>query len=251
MPGARCHAGPERWDGGEVRLGPEETRHLRAVLRMVPGDAVAVFDGAGRSADAVIAGWDGEAARLRIRTIHAPESGTDLRLCAALLKPAAMDWVVQKSVELGASELAPVLAARSEAVPRGAKADKRRARWERIAVQAAKQCGIARLPTIRPPASMDEILAEPGPRDLHASLRPEARPLWAVARDGGFDRGPVRVWVGPEGDWTDGEEMRLREAGSAPVRLGPRVLRAETAALYVLSVLGAAREIVAHPESDA
>jgi len=165
-----------------------------------------------------------------------PESPLALTLIQGVCRGERMDLVVQKAVELGAARILPVLTARS--VPRldGARAARRHAHWQAVAAAAAEQCGRAVVPEVAPPSPLREALAGatlPAVRyllDPAAGAGPRALPPLGAA---------AALLVGPEGGLTDGERAAAEAAGFRGLRLGPRILRTETAGLAALAVLQA------------
>lgn len=222
---------PEQWrDGAE--LSGDEARHCARVMRLQPGDRIEVFDGLGRGAGAVIRTVARDSVGLELEeTVFEPSPSVGLRLSQSILKGKAMEWVIQKAVELGVTEIRPLRSARVIGKPGDDRADK----WRRIALEACKQCGRWRVPTILPVLGMDELLAEGGVRArAMGALRPGSVPLrrWLEESAGATD---YDFLVGPEGDFTDEEASRAVAAGYRPCSLGPQVLRSETAALFGLS----------------
>lgn len=250
----RFYAGPGALlpDAEQVTLSEEETRHLRDVLRLRAGDEATVFDGEGHEFACVVreAGGRKGGAKLELRGAvepPRPEPPVFLLLAVSLLKGEKFDLVVQKAVELGAGLIRPVVTKRSDVRLRDERdAARRVARWRRLAVEAAKQSGRARVPPVETPitfgalVSADETLvtAEPG----HDSLR-----LMFAERGGvGLHALPVAeatrpphisALVGPEGGWDDEEVALAREHGWTVVTLGGRTLRAETAAIAAAALL--------------
>ena len=243
----RFYAAPETFDPdrSRVRLGADEARHMRGVLRLEPGDEVYVFDGAGGEFRCVIEALRRDDAALKVETEvapRAPESSLDLRLAVALLKNDKFDFVIQKATELGVTAVIPVVTKRADVrVDQGKRgAEKLRQKDERrtrIAIEAAKQSGRARIPDIAAPLDLKELLhaadvgrgvlfAETSGEDLNSALD-------------GFDAVNERLTalVGPEGGWDDAEIEQARAAGWRVVTLGGRVLRAETAAIAVAALL--------------
>lgn len=213
---------------GLVVLPRAEVRHLHA-LRLAAGDRLCVFDEAGREHEVVLERVSTREARGRVvaTSLVSHESPLELVLVPALLKHDRMDWVVEKATELGVTRLAPV--ATRFTVARGAPVE----RWRRIALAAAKQCGRVRVPAVDAPRPLAAALAEPWP-----GLRVLAWEDEAAARLADLaDRTPaVTVLVGPEGGFETGEVAAARAAGFATVRLGRRVLRADTAALVAAAL---------------
>jgi 16S rRNA (uracil1498-N3)-methyltransferase len=252
----RFYAPPESFAGDSLAgagaslfLSEEETRHLRDVLRLRAGDEAYVFDGAGAEFRCVVADAGGRGregrARLEVRGRVAaprPESPLALTLCAALLKGEKFDLVVQKATELGVARVVPVETKRAEVRSRSdaREATRRVERWRRLALEAAKQSGRARLPEIYEPRSLASLLA-----DAHAEEEGHARLLFAE-RDGRSlaeacgarsTLASVTALVGPEGGWEDDEIEAARRQGWSIVTLGGRTLRAETACIAVLILL--------------
>ncbi|MEK6608992.1 MAG: RsmE family RNA methyltransferase [Myxococcota bacterium] len=226
---ARLYVDPERLRAPELALLGAEARYLIAVLRLVPGDHVTLFDGLGAEADGEIVAAARGRATLRIgatRKVPLPD-GPRVTLLCALLKGSKMDWVVQKTTELGVARLCPVLCARS--VPEGGGAAARARRWERIAREAARQCGRADVPSIEALASFDAAVDAAGsPAGARRIIcRSGAPPIGARLRADG----DIVLAVGPEGGFSQREAARAQAAGFATASLGPRTLRAETAAI--------------------
>jgi len=217
-----------------VTLDAEEARHLKDVLRLRSGDEVYVFDGEGKefqcsvekvgrdSTDLIIAGQVDPAK---------PESRLQLILAVALLKGEKFDLVVQKVTELGVTRLEPVITERADVRLRDDRdVDKRVARWQRIALEAAKQCGRARLPDITQPVQLKLVLQNEKTQNRLFFSERRGKPL-AVNPQQSEER--VIAVVGSEGGWTDDEIQMAEDFGWSTVTLGGRILRAETAAITV------------------
>jgi 16S rRNA (uracil1498-N3)-methyltransferase len=163
-------------------------------------------------------------------------------LAQALAKPKAMDLILQKATELGVSELVPLQSVHSVAQVDEEKAEAKIDKWQKVVVEAAKQCGQNWLPVIHPPLTPHDFVARlpRGAVKLIASLQPEAKPLKSVLREhlaGLKPATPIVVMIGPEGDFTPAEIGQARSAGFIPVSLGKIILRAETAAFFALSAI--------------
>ncbi|HEX8720814.1 MAG TPA: 16S rRNA (uracil(1498)-N(3))-methyltransferase [Pyrinomonadaceae bacterium] len=244
----RFHAPPEAFapGGGAVVLSEEESRHLRDVLRLRAGDEASVFDGEGREFACVVAeagGRGGRAARLEVRgpaEPPAPESPLELTLAVALLKGEKFDLVVQKATELGATRLVPVETRRADVRLRDARdAGRRVERWRRLALEAAKQSGRARVPTVAPPRPFESLAAAaPGERTPRVMFAERGGAgLDSLAAGFGGGRRELTALVGPEGGWEDEETEFARSHGWRVVTLGGRTLRAETAAVTACALL--------------
>jgi 16S rRNA (uracil1498-N3)-methyltransferase len=228
----RFFAPPENFQSVSVTLGETEMRHLRDVLRLGAGELVRVFDGEGREFECEILATGKRSAELSIEreiTASAPESPLRLTIAAAITPAEKFDLVVQKSVELGVAHFVPLITARCEVKVKDG--GKRLERWRRIAFEAAKQCGRAKLMTIGEVTDFSEFVRET--RD----------PLVIFSeRDGsGFDsietEGRLAAIYGPKGGWDDRELETARDAGAFVVTFGGRILRAETAAIGITAIL--------------
>jgi 16S rRNA (uracil1498-N3)-methyltransferase len=180
-----------------------------------------------------------------IHSAKTPPLPCRIVLAQAVPKGKNMDLIIQKATELGAAEIAPLLSERTvvRIEDEQGEAEAKRAKWQAIAIEAAKQCGQNWLPTIGLPKSPKEFLAERA-KDFDllwiASLQPDARHPRAWLRDFAPPAAAPKsalVLVGPEGDFTPAEVAMAKAAGCRPITLGPIVLRTETAAIYCLSVL--------------
>jgi 16S rRNA (uracil1498-N3)-methyltransferase len=211
-----------------VTLTSDEARHLREVLRLKPGDEVQVFDGAGKEFRAIVLQARRESAELELRDeirSARPESPLQLTLAVALLKGEKFDLVVQKGTELGVNRFIPLTTRYADIRLRdAADAAKRVGRWQRIALEAAKQCGRSVVPEITSPATFESSLkedcvmfSERGGESLNTHLKVKS----------------VTAIIGSEGGWSDEELDHARAANVPIVTLGGRVLRAETAAITV------------------
>ena len=232
----RFYAPPASFSHGVRKLDQDETRHLRDVLRMRGGESVHVFDGAGREYLCEVAqvGRRESIARL-INEVSpaAPESPLELTLAAAVLKGDKFDWVVQKSVELGVSRRIPTITARCDVKLKDS--SRRVERWRKIALEASKQCGRARLMLVDELLGFQEILDFNKSGDASVSLlfsERDGAPLSRISpsRD-------VTAFTGPEGGWEDSELATATERDIRIVTFGGRILRAETAAITVSALL--------------
>ena len=229
---------------GQLLLSEDESRHLRDVLRLRAGDEAHVFDGEGQEFACVVldAGGRKDAARLAVRAAvepPSPEPPVFIMLAAALLKGEKFDLVVQKAVELGVGLVKPLLTKRADVRLRDERdAAKRVERWGRLALEAAKQSGRARVPLVTPPWAFETLVtADPDMDSL--------RVMFAERGGGGLNELPrrdeppanVTALVGPEGGWADEELELARAHGWQIVTLGGRTLRAETAAITACALL--------------
>lgn len=231
----RVHLPPDRFDGARAALTPEARHYLRDVLRLAPGAEVEVFDGHG---GAFLARVDGafEALILGERRAAAGPAPAEIWLLPALAKGEKMDLVVQKATELGASAIAPFAAERSVVRLEPDRAEERAGRWRRIAEEAARQCGRADVPVVRAPAPLAAALGALPPGALALAFQPGGASVLALEPAAS---GAYAAIVGPEGGLTVAELATCAAAGARQAALGPRVLRAETAAIVAVALLQA------------
>ena len=228
-------------DGNTVALGADEARNAHDVLRLNSGDEIFVFDGEGHEYRCVIAALTSSSAMLEIVGAvepASPESPLDLTLAVALLKGEKFDLVVQKATELGVTRLTPLVTARADVrIREPSDARKKADRWARIAFESAKQSGRAQLMLVDPPMNQD---------DFFRSITDVPLKLTYTARDGDphadlatmeLKAARIAAMIGPEGGWTDGELQQASANGCKIVTLGGRILRAETAAIAVATLL--------------
>jgi 16S rRNA (uracil1498-N3)-methyltransferase len=222
----------------DAALSGEEAKHCAQVLRAAPGDVVEVFDGAGRRARATVASVTRQRVGLRLED---PERVAPLvpriTLYQAVPKGKTMDLIVQKAVEFGVAAIQPVLTSHTVVRLEPGEAQRKAEKWQRVALEACKQCGQDSVPVVHPPMSLAEALTGTVAGDLRviASLAPGAVPLRDRLR--GTAPATADVLVGPEGDFTRAETEAAIAAGFSPVTLGRIVLRAETATFFVLGAL--------------
>ena len=228
-------------DGRTVALSADEARHAHDVLRLGAGDEVFVFDGEGHEYRCVIRELTSRSAALNVvEQVHpaSPDSPLKLTLAVALLKGEKFDLVVQKATELGVVRLTPLVTARADVrIREPGDARKKADRWARIAFESAKQCGRAQLMLVDPPMNLNEFFR---------SITDVQLKLTYTARDGDPHADLARMdvkdarlaaMIGPEGGWTDDELKQASANGCKIVTLGGRILRAETAAIAVASLL--------------
>ena len=239
----RIYIPDDRIEMETVELDREESRQLRSVLRAETGLEVGLFDGRGKTRPGRVA----EVGKNRILltggpVVSHPPPGTEIVLVQCLVKGKRMDWIVEKAVELGVGRIVPIISDHTIVRLSGKEAASRLRRWERIAVEAARQCQTPWLPVFSMvqcfSAALDAIDCEW--KSVATLVDTETRPLGSL-----LNRRPVSaaVLIGPEGDLTASEVESALRRGWAPVSLGPTVLRAETAALYALSAMRCAWQV--------
>ncbi len=214
--------------------------HVTRVLRLGAGDPITLFDGTGMDYDAILreVGLSRVSAELGTGRRVDSESPLAITLLQGVSRGPRMDTVMQKATELGVSSVQPLLAERSVVRLDAERGQARLEHWQRIVISACEQCGRSVLPRILPARSLDEALADLEPGTIGLTLNPEgagqlAELLGAARR--------VALAVGPEGGFTGNEIRTLTQAGFRGLRLGPRILRTETAPLAALAILQYAR----------
>src|SRR6267143_2038096 len=258
----RFYIAPENWNSDALSLSGAEAHHARDVLRIKRGDRAVLFNGRGREITAEIVDVSGGEVRLRkLHETETPPLRCRITLGQAIPKGKNMDLIVQKAVEIGAAEIAPLISERTIVDLDKKEAEQKQAKWQQIAIEAAKQCGQNWLPTVHAPRKLKDFFSSveagvsPASRSgsqpgrlppqfdlrLIGSLQPDAIHLKKILgdyTDQHRDR-PKRVLmlVGPEGDFTPAELALAKTHGCLPITLGPIILRVETAAIYCLSVL--------------
>lgn len=216
--------------GETLHLQGEEHHHLRNVLRLKAGDRISLFDGRGRGFQASLVSTDARESVLLVglQEPDGQESPLAIHLAPALAKGEKLDLVIQKGTELGVFAFHPLASTRADLKLEPSRAEARRERWKRVALEACKQSGRTRIPEIFPPVGLEEFLRRDLPLE-RAVLDPSGEPLGPpLPRTQAAD---CLIAIGPEGGWDAQELMRMRDHRFHVVRLGPRILRAETAAI--------------------
>jgi 16S rRNA (uracil1498-N3)-methyltransferase len=218
-----------------MRLPDAPAHHVARVLRLRVGDPVVLFDGAGGEVPATLMALDRGMVEVLTgeRQPTERESLLPVTLVQALQSGDKMDFTVQKAVELGVTRIVPVLSRRSVVKLDGARAEKRVAHWRQVAAGACEQCGRNRLPDIDAISGLDRWLASPSNDSLRLLLLPGATETLASLPA----PRAVTLLIGPEGGLSEDEVSAALTARFFPVRLGPRVLRTETAGLAALAAI--------------
>ncbi|MDP4077428.1 16S rRNA (uracil(1498)-N(3))-methyltransferase [Acidovorax sp. A1169] len=241
----RFHCPTDLAPGAEIDLPPGAARHVQ-VLRLQPGDAITLFhggqEGPGGEFEATVLRMGRSDVRVQVGAHHAVEREAPraVHLLAGITANERMDWLVEKAAELGVASITPLVAERSVLKLKGERADKKLAHWQAVAVSACEQCGRNRVPVVHCAVDLADWVraqAQPGTagtaQRLLLSLRAGTVPL----HTGAAGTGPVVFLSGPEGGLSPVEEDLALQHGFAPVTLGARVLRAETAPLAALAAL--------------
>jgi 16S rRNA (uracil1498-N3)-methyltransferase len=224
--------------GREVALPPNAAHHASSVLRLRPGDAVTLFDGSGGEYGARIERMTSRAVDVVVGEHRASERESPLAvtLVQAVIAAERMDYVIQKSVELGVSEVAPVTCARGVTRLDANRAQRRVEHWRQIAIASCEQCGRNRVPNVEAPSDLTTWLRRASTAHARLLLTPSAQ---TALGDLDAPGNGIELLVGPEGGFTAEEEAAALHAGFRAIRVGPRVLRTETAGPAMLAAMNA------------
>ena len=217
---------------GQHALPEEQAHYIGRVLRHSAGDAVQLFDGSGQEylGQLIEVGKKNVRVELTEQLPGQPDSPLRVHLGQGLSRGERMDWAIQKATELGVAEITPIVSERCEVRLKDERADKRLAHWQQVAISACEQCGRSTVPVIHPPQLLVDWLAQVE-AELKLVLHPVAEPLASHAKPAS-----LAFLIGPEGGLNDNEVSQAVAANFQAARLGPRVLRTETAAAVALSV---------------
>ncbi|MDP9532118.1 16S rRNA (uracil(1498)-N(3))-methyltransferase [Pseudomonas protegens] len=217
---------------GEHELPEAQAHYIGRVLRMAEGDALQVFDGSGMEFRGTLVEVGKKRVRVQLDESFAgqDESPLQIHLGQGLSRGERMDWAIQKATELGVSEITPIFSERCEVRLKDERADKRLLHWRQVAISACEQCGRSRVPLIHAPVLLSDWIKQTQ-ADLKLVLHPVAQPLESHAKPQ-----TLAFLIGPEGGLSDAEVEQAHGAGFLPARLGPRVLRTETAPVVALAV---------------
>jgi len=221
-----------------IELPPAPAHHAVRVLRLGAGAAITLFNGEGGEFSATLEPDGSRKVHARIGAPSAVERESPLAvtLVQGIANAERMDYAVQKAVELGVAAIVPLATARTVTRLDAQRAEKRRARWQQIAIGACEQCGRNRVPEVRLPCGIDAWLKQPSTASLRLLLSPLAQESLTAFES---PRGDVELLVGPEGGLSAEETTAAMRSGFHAVRLGPRTLRTETAGLVALTAINA------------
>ena len=218
-----------------IDLEPQSSRHLAKVLRKNTGDPVIVFNGEGGEYYAIIDDVSKQVVRIQTQQWSQAdlESPLAIHLGIGLSKGERMDHVIQKATEVGVTAITPLFTERSEVKLRGSRAQKKLLHWQQIAISACEQSGRNRIPVVHPPCSI-EHWTDTASADCRLVLHHRAADLDSLATPDS-----VALLIGPEGGLSPGEIAHAEDEGFLGLKLGPRVLRTETAPIAAIAVLQA------------
>ena len=213
--------------GDRIAIRGDELHHAARVVRVREGEEVELFDGKGTAAHGVITAVEHDQLVVNVLTIiDAREARLSITLAMSIIALDRFELVLQKATELGVRSIVPIVTERVEIRPERYRG--KHERWERIVFEAVKQCGRARTPQLEPPLPYPEALARPGAKIVFDA---DAEPSPSVDAP----REAQTIFIGPEGGWSEHEIELARTAGARFRRLGPRRLRAETAAIVAVT----------------
>jgi 16S rRNA (uracil1498-N3)-methyltransferase len=232
IPNPHIQDGLLKIEGGEVK-------HIRKVLRLKAGDEILVFDGSGKEFEGTIVEEGRSSVMVKVQGIFSSEgdSSLEVTLAQSLLKGEKMDYLIQKATELGVKEIIPFFSSRSVPLLEKSRRPNRHHRWEKIAVEASKQCGRGVVPKIESLQDYSGMLRAASTDHLRLILwEGDGIKLKEVLERSG-EKTKIFFVIGPEGGFSPDEVDKAKRAGFVAVTLGKRILRAETASLCLLSIL--------------
>ncbi len=240
----RFYLPPEQCAGSELTLAGPEAHHALHVLRIKSGERVTVVDGCGTYILCKVVHCTRNSVRFAVLHRNTTEPPPyRITIVQAVTKPKAFEFIIQKATELGAWRIVPLDTARTTPELKPGTITSKLAKWQRIAIEAIKQSGNPWLPKIESPASVNDLVARKERFDLELVACLHGKPVHPreclasyVAQHGKLPN-TICVWIGPEGDFTTAELDIITTKPAYPITLGPRILRAETAAIYCLAIL--------------
>jgi len=241
MAHARFYVPPEDISGDKAVIKGDQARHIVSVLRKKPGDDIVLFDGRGTEYTAKIlrVSRDCVVATVAAKEVHDSAERPAIGLYVALPKGKRFDLVVEKATELGADSITPLVTVRSVVRLDDRTISAKLDRWQRIAVAASKQCRRSTLPRINRPVDFSEASKEL-PESVFAMVAQssgDACPIYDVLQEMRPSHREIRIYIGPEGDFTPEEMEMAKKAGMRFVSLGENILRTETAAVASLAAI--------------
>jgi 16S rRNA (uracil1498-N3)-methyltransferase len=233
----RFHLSAAAWASPHLTLTHDEAQHCSRVMRKQPGDTIEIFDGAGRVAVCEIT----QVSKSEVQAQITSETRVEpfqiaIHLLPALIKAEPFEWMLEKAVELGAASIQPVITERTVVHLDATQTEKKLAKWRRHMIESAKQCHTPFVPELKAPIAFAASLKIQADFKLIPALSEHTRTLKQALP--ASKPASVAVLIGPEGDFTTEEEAQAFSAGFVPITLGALVLRAETAAIATLAILG-------------
>ncbi len=228
--------------GSNFRLTGEESKYIARVLRLIEGETVIISSSNGPEYLTTIAAVEKKSVLLRIDSIDetSRESKLDITLCQSLPKSKKMDLIIQKCTELGVRRFIPFTSSRSVSRPDNKEGSEKVKRWEKIALEASRQCGRRFIPPVENLIKFDDLLRDMGKLDNEKTLKLipwESEDNKSLRQLSNREVEKVMLLIGPEGGFSSEEVGRVQKAGFTPISLGSRLLRTETAGLATVSML--------------
>jgi len=236
---SRFYVPQPRIEKGMLKIEGDEVKHIRKVLRLKAGDEIIVFDGLGKEFEGAIVEEGLSSILIKIQNIFSSkrDSPLEVTLAQSLLKGEKMDYLIQKATELGVKEIIPFFSSRSVPLLEKSKKLKRHHRWEKIAIEASKQCGRGVVPKIESLQDYSDMLQTASPDTLRLILWEKEGIKLKEILERLKEKKKIFFIIGPEGGFSQLEVDEAKKTGFIPVTLGRRILRAETASLCFLSIL--------------
>ena len=228
--------------GSEFRLTGEESKYIARVLRLIEGETVIISSSNGPEYLTTIAAVEKKSVLLKVESIDETnrESKLDITLCQSLPKSKKMDLIIQKCTELGVRRFIPFTSSRSVSRPDNKEGSEKVKRWEKIALEASRQCGRRFIPPVDNVIKFDDLLRDMDKLDNEKTLKLipwESEDNQGLRQLSDNEIGRVILLIGPEGGFSSEEVDRAKKAGFIPISLGSRLLRTETAGLATVSML--------------
>ena len=228
--------------GSEFRLTGEESKYIARVLRLIDGESVILSSGDGPEYHTTIVAIEKKSVLLKVESIDETnrESKLDITLCQSLPKSKKMDLIIQKCTELGVRRFIPFTSSRSVSRPDKKEGSEKVKRWEKIALEASRQCGRRFIPPVDNVIKFDDLLRDMDKLDNEKTLKLipwESEDNKSLRQMSGSEVKKLMLLIGPEGGFSNEEVDRAKKAGFIPISLGSRLLRTETAGLATVSML--------------
>jgi len=236
---SRFYAPRENVKGNNILIDGDEAHHILAVMRLKQSDKVVVFDGSGKEYTGFIKEAKPKSLIVEIISTKTPRPGSlpEITLVQALPKKHKMDYIIEKATELGVASVIPVVSERTVVKVTEEKAAQKIRRWRKIATAASKQCGRRDIPGIMPVAKFYNVIDSVNDYDLALMACFAEDTVSVESALSEFESGKIIVFIGPEGDFTPAEIAMAGDANCRFISLGPRVLKSDTAGIFLLSVL--------------
>lgn len=237
---SRYYLPSANWDLKQLVISGDEAHHAVRVLREKVGNIIEIFDGRGQAAEVKIISISKSEVQVEVlNLLSLDKPKCQIELCQSIPKGSNMEWIIQKSVELGVSSIQPLLT--QNTISRAEQLEKKKLKWQRTAIEACKQCGQNFVPEVKEPLYFKEWISSGV--DLRANLQivaaldSRALPIKEIVKKSEGEHHTASLLIGPEGDFSDEEYNALYDAGFSFASIGEIVLKVETASIFCISVL--------------